>query len=122
MLGEPGAARLAAAEAVSGIRRGQGFWTPGCYAALARAQLALDEPAADITATLDEYADLLTRTGFALLEGELHELRAELARREGLRDEEIAALHRSHACYLQFGMTTQAARMQALIDAGSTVG
>ncbi len=74
-------------------------------------QLALTEPAADITSTLDEYAALLARTGFHLYEGELHELRARLAAREGQEAEKVAALHRAYDGYTRFGMTAQAERV-----------
>ena len=87
------------------------LWNPHSYAVLARAQLALEEPAADIASTLDEYAALLERTGFHLYEGELHELRARLAEREGREAEKVAALHRAYDCYTHFGMTAQAARV-----------
>ena len=53
------------------------------YAVLARAELELDAPAADVARTLDEYAALLERTEFRVFEGELHQLRARLANREG---------------------------------------
>ncbi len=42
---------------------------------LARAQLELRAPAADIASALDEYAELLKRMDFCLFEGELYELR-----------------------------------------------
>jgi hypothetical protein len=93
------------------MRTSQSAWNPHCYAVLARAQLALHEPAADITRTLDEYAALLERTGFHLYEGELHELQAQLAEREGHEAEKTAALQRAHECYTRFGMTAQAARV-----------
>jgi hypothetical protein len=95
------------------MREAEGWWTPTCYAVLARAQLELAEPAADIAATLDEYAALLERSGFQLFEGELHELRARLAEREGQRNDAVAALARAHECYTRFGMTAQAARVAA---------
>jgi len=89
----------------------QSAYNPRSYAVLARAQLALNEPAADIASTLDEYAALLERTGFHLYEGELHELRAQLAEREDRETEKAAALRRAHDCYNRFGMTAQAARV-----------
>jgi hypothetical protein len=103
-LGDVEAARAAAAEGVANIRRAGGFWSPNSYAVLARAQLALHEPSADIAATLDEYSTLLARTGFALFEGELHELRALLADREGQDDVRRAARMAAHAAYNRFGM------------------
>ena len=51
------------------------------------------------------------RTEFHLFEGELHELRARLAEREGREAKKVAALHCAHDCYSRFGMTTQAARV-----------
>ena len=66
---------------------------------LARAQLALSEPAADIVSTLDEYAALLERTEFHLYEGELHELRARLSEREGHEAETVAAVLSAYVCY-----------------------
>ena len=46
--------------------------------------------------------------------GELHELRAQLAAREGLYTERVAALAVAHDCYTRFGMTGQAARITAV--------
>jgi ATP/maltotriose-dependent transcriptional regulator MalT len=106
------AGRAPAEEGVEFIRESIGEWNPHSYAVLARAQLALGEPAADIASTLDEYAALLERTEFHLFEGELHELRARLADREGRPDEQAAALQRAYDCYTRFGMTAQAARVQ----------
>ena len=110
-LGNLAAGRAAAAEGVVSMRESQSAWNPHCYAVLARAQLALGEPTADIASTLDEYAALLERTGFHLFEGELHELRARLADREGHQAEQAAALQRAHDCYTRFGMTAHAARV-----------
>jgi hypothetical protein len=116
-LGDPSAARAAGAEGVAHIRKARGCWSSNSYAALARAQFALHEPSVDIPATLDEYAALLARTGFALFEGELHELGAQLAARDGERDAQVQALHRAHAGYVRFGMTARADRVRALINA-----
>ncbi len=91
-LGNLEAGRAAAAEGVVFMRESQCAWTPHSYAVLARAQLALGEPAADIASTLDEYAALLERTEFHLFEGELYELRARLAEREGRRGREGCSL------------------------------
>jgi adenylate cyclase len=110
-LGNLEAGRAAAAEGVVFMRASQCAYNPHSYAVLARAQLALGEPTADIVSTLDEYAVLLERTEFHLYEGELHELRAQLAEREGREAEKTAALQRAHDCYLRFGMTAQAARV-----------
>lgn len=93
------------------IRTSKGVWNPHSYAVLVRAQLELNEPAADIARTLDEYAALLERTGFHLYEGELHELRARLADREGQEAEKTAALKRARDSYTRFGMTAQALRV-----------
>jgi hypothetical protein len=110
-LGNLEAGRAAAEEGVVLMRTSEGGWNPHRYAVLARAQLELHEPAADITHTLDEYAALLERTGFHLYEGELHELRAQLADREGHQAEKTAGLQRARDCYSRFGMTAQAARV-----------
>ncbi len=110
-LGNLEAGRAVAAEGVMFMRESQSAWNPHCYAVLIRAQLAMNEPASDITSTLDEYAALLECTGFHLYEGELHELRAQLAEREGHVAEKTAALQRAHECYTRFGMTAQAARV-----------
>ena len=114
-LGNPAAGRAAAAESVGIMRETQYAWTVHSYAVLARAQFALREPAADIAATLDEYAALLERTAFHLHAGELYELRARLAEREGHAADRIAALQSAHDCYTSFGMTNQAARIAAAI-------
>jgi len=111
-LGNLEAGRAAAEDGVVFMRESKGVWSPHCYAVLARAQLELGEPAADIARTLDEYAALLERTEFHLFEGELHELRARLADREGHHAEQAAALQRARDCYTRFGMTAQAARVK----------
>ena len=110
-LGNLEASRAAAQEGVEIMREMQGVWNPHCYAVLARAQLALAEPAADIASTLDEYEALLTRTGFHVYEGELHELRAQLFEREGLQAARGTALARARDCYTRFGMLAQARRV-----------
>jgi adenylate cyclase len=110
-LGNLEAGRAAAAEGVAFIRAFQSVRNPHSYVVLARAQLALGEPADDITSTLDEYAALLERTELHLFEGELYELRARLAEREGHEAEKTAALRRAQDCYTRFGMTAQAARV-----------
>ncbi len=115
-LGNPAAARAAAQNGVDCIRSFRSAWHPRSYAVLARAQLALNEPSADIAATLDEYAALLASTGFHLHEGELHELRAQLAKRESRKAEQVSALARAHDSYTRFGMTSQAARVTAAIE------
>ncbi len=111
-LGNLNASRAAAELGIAFMRSSESAWSPHSYAVLARAQLALAEPAVDIAATLDEYATLLTRTGFHLYEGELHELCARLAAREGHHAEQTAALRRAHDCYTHFGMTAHLAGLQ----------
>ncbi len=98
------------------MRKSKYAWSPHSYAVLARAQLALAEPAADIARTLDDYAALLARTEFHLFEGELYELRAHLAEREGPQSERTAALQRAGDCYTGFSMTAQAARVASLLE------
>ncbi|MGH8611652.1 MAG: ATP-binding protein, partial [Gammaproteobacteria bacterium] len=110
-LGDLHAGRAAAQKGVAFMRESKAMWNPHSYAVLARAQLALGEPTADIISTLDEYAALLERTEFHLFEGELYELRARLAEREGREAEKTAALQCAHDCYIRFGMTAQAARV-----------
>ena len=112
-LGNFQASRTAAQEGVTLMRESRSSWEPRCYAVLIRAQLALVEQAVEITATLDEYGALLARTEFALYEGELHELRAQLAEREGHEPEKAAALQRAFDSYTRFGMTAQAERIAA---------
>ncbi len=112
-LGNLDAGRAAAEEGVAFMREAQCAWNPHSYAVLARAQLALREPAADIARTLDEYAALIERTELRLFEGELHELRARHADREGLPAEKAAALSRARDCYTRFGMTARAAQVAA---------
>jgi hypothetical protein len=113
-LGNLDAGRAAAEEGVVLMRTSRIMWIPHSYAVLARAQLELGEPAADIARTLDEYAALLEHAGFHLSEGELNELRAQLADREGRETEKTAALQLASDCYTRFGMTAQAARVVAL--------
>ena len=112
--------RAAAQESVTFMRESQALFNPHGYALLARAQLALTEPAADIAHTLDEYEELLARTEFHVYAGELHELRARLAAREGQHPKCTAALARAYACYTRFNMTEQAARIEALQVSGSS--
>jgi hypothetical protein len=106
------AGRAAAEEGVASMRESGFAYNPRSYAVLGRAQLALGEPAARITSTLDEYAALLRRTEFHLLEGEMHELRACLADREGRHREKALALERAFECYTNLGMTGQATRVK----------
>ena len=110
-LEDPKAGRAAAQDGVVFMRESHSIWNPHSYAVLARAQLELAEPAADISVTLDEYEALLMRTGFHIYEGELHELRAQLAEREGQHVQRAAALARAHDCYSRFGMMVQATRV-----------
>jgi hypothetical protein len=98
------------------MRESNSAMTPHSYAVLARAQLELAEPAADIERTLDEYAALLKRTEFHLFEGELHEIRARLADREDHQAEKVAALQRACDRYTRFGMSTQAARVATVAE------
>ena len=58
----------------------------------------------------------LTRHGYQLFEGELHELRARLAGREGKGAEQAVALRLAHDCYIRFGMTAQAARVAEAME------
>lgn len=80
-LGDLQAARIAATEGIECLRSNGIILQPGAYGVLARVQLALDEPAADIVVTLDEYAAVIARAGLDLYQGELAELRATLAER-----------------------------------------
>ena len=114
-LGNPAAGRAAAQEGVVFMRESKSAWDPHCYAVLVRAQLELGEPAGDISSTLDEYAALLERTGFHLYEGELHELRARLADREGHQAEKASSLERAFDCYTSLSMTQHAARVKGAI-------
>lgn len=84
---------------------------PQGHAMLARAQIALRESAVAIAATLDEYASLLAQMEFHLFEGELHELRAQLADRECHRAEQMASIALARDCYARFGMATHVARI-----------
>ena len=113
-LGQFGAARAAAEAGVRLMRESKCVSHPQSYAMLARAQLALRESAAEIAATLDEYASLLARTEFHLFEGELHELRAQLADREGHHAVQTASLALARDCYAGFGMTAHVARVDGL--------
>ncbi len=103
--------RAAAQAGVDFMRESKSVFSPRGYAVLARAQLALNEPAAVIAGTLDEYEALLTLTGIHVYEGELHELRAQLAESEGQNPARTAALARAHECYTRFGMAAQATRV-----------
>jgi hypothetical protein len=112
-LGDLEAGRAAAEEGVILMRESKSAWSPHSYAVLARAQLELHAPAADITRTLDEYAGLLERMEFHLFEGELYELRGRLAHREGRHVERAVAVQRAYDCYASFGRrppTTRAAQ------------
>jgi hypothetical protein len=118
-LGDPSAGRAAVAQGVSRMKESGSIYRPGVCGVLARAQLALHESAADIRPTLDEYESLLTRTGLRLLQGELHEIRAELAAREGATAERVQALKTAGALYAQMGLTAKANAMRdALSNSG----
>jgi hypothetical protein len=106
--------RDAARQCVAFIRESHSGINPHGYAVLARAQLALHESAADIAGALAEYESVLTHSGFRVYAGELHELRACLAEREGPTRERAAALALAHTGYTRFGRATQAARIDAL--------
>ena len=112
--GNASAAREAALAGVQGMRDMQAVWNPHSYAVLARAQLALAEPTSAISETLDEYEAVLQRTGFHIYDGEMHDLRARLAAREGHEAERSAALARAHDCYTRFGMTERAGRVDGM--------
>lgn len=90
------------------MRESKGAWSPRGYAVLARAQIELRAPAAEIVRTFDEYAALLERTEFRLFEGELYELRGRLADREGRHVEKAVALKRAYACHTSLGSRRQA--------------
>ena len=53
----------------------------GSFGALARIQLALEEPPADVARTLEAYAQAIADTGSRVFERELEELREWLAAR-----------------------------------------
>ncbi|MCP5200684.1 MAG: AAA family ATPase [Gammaproteobacteria bacterium] len=117
-MGNPKAARSAALEGVAFMRDTHSAWNLRSYAVLARAQLALDEPGAAVAATLDEYAGVLERTGFAIYEGESQELRAALAERDGDQAARSTALEQALACYTRFGMDAQAHRVEQELRRG----
>jgi class 3 adenylate cyclase len=81
-LGEPVKARAVAAEGAALLAEretyGFGIWIHGT---LARAQLALEEPTADIERTLDEYTSAIERTGMHLNDRVVAELRELLQER-----------------------------------------
>ncbi len=110
-LGRPGEARAAAAEGVEFIQHNGTFNLPRVYATLARIQLALDEPAAAVEATLADYEKLLARGRYRVMEGPLHEYRATLAERAGDPAACTAALERAHDCYTTCAMTPAAERV-----------
>jgi hypothetical protein len=114
-LGNLAAGRVAGEEGVAFMRESKGVWYPQSYAVLARAQLKLGESASPVAATLDEYAALLERTELHLFEGELHELRASLNKREEKTIEQASASQRAYDCYTRFGMTAQAARVRRIL-------
>ena len=111
-LGNPTASRAAASQGIQFMRNSGCYFNPRAYAVLIRAQLALTEPAGDIAQVLDEYGEVLSRTGFRLLDGEYHELRADLALHEGRLEDRTRALSEAHACYARFGMAAQAERVE----------
>ena len=78
-LGQAQEARRAAAEATALMaERGIYGWSLPAFAALARAQLALDEPVSEVERTLDAYAAAIQHTGMRVFERELAELRTAL--------------------------------------------
>ena len=100
-----------AAEAVAFTERYGTVYVPRQYATLARIQLELDEPAADVERTLARYEKLLERTRFRLIEGPLHEYRAALAERAGDRAARAAALGRAKDVYTACRMARDAERV-----------
>jgi adenylate cyclase len=116
-LGQHRAARASASRAVALMEEREFYYVPRPYAVLARAQMALDEPAEAIGATLDEYAAVLTQRRLRLFEPELHELHARLASSVGEQDRAAAELE--HACrlYRQVGATRHAERLARELEA-----
>jgi class 3 adenylate cyclase/tetratricopeptide (TPR) repeat protein len=110
-LGQLREARATAAEAVAFLERNGTVWVPRQYATLVRAQLALDEPAADVERTLADYERLIEHTRYRLLEGPLHECHALLAERADDRTARAAALGRARDVYTACGMTRDAERV-----------
>ena len=78
---------------------------------LARAQLALGEPAADIARPLTEYVALLERAEYRLFEGELHELRVRLAIAKATKPRRPPPCDAPAIVNTRLGMTAHAARV-----------
>jgi hypothetical protein len=107
-LGRLREARSTAAEGVEFSRRNGNGNVPHVNATLARVQLTLDEPAADVEVTLADCEVLIATGDYRMLEGTLHELRATLAERAGDRAAHTAALERALETYKACGMTPAA--------------
>jgi class 3 adenylate cyclase len=83
-LGHHPDARRAAAELIAlNAARETHFISSPAFGTLARAQLALHEPVADIEQTLDEYSAVLQYTGIRLFDRDLAELRGLISERAG---------------------------------------
>ncbi len=98
-------ARELAREGIAFMEESCSMWRPDVYVLMARAQLALGEPAATITASLATCEEVLLRCGFDVWVGEVYEMRAELAAREHDRAAHDAALAQAYASYRRFGLT-----------------
>jgi hypothetical protein len=115
-LGQLREARATAVEAMVFAESNETYMHPRHYETLARVQLALDEPAAAVEATLGAYEKLIERTRFRMLEGGLHEQRATLAERAGEEAARTAALERARETYAACAMLPDAERMAEMLS------
>jgi adenylate cyclase len=111
-LGHPDRARAAAAEAVEQMQSLAILYWLLPFRDLARAQLALGEPSSEVQRTLDAFAQQIEQTGQRIFEGALHEVRAELAAREGDTAARAAALARAVDADETVGITTHSERLR----------
>lgn len=109
--GEPEAAREAAAGGVAIVDGTRMYWSLHAHAALARAQIQAGDPARSVDTTLDEYDARIEETGYRIYEGDLHEIRAQLAAGQGRADVSARAFGLAAECYMRFGMTDQVSRL-----------
>jgi hypothetical protein len=114
-LGRPDAARAAASEAVEQMQSYAYLYWLIPYRDLARAQLALGEPRVEVEQTLDAFLQTIEQTDQRVFEGLMHELRAELAEREGDSAGRAQSLQHALDAYESFGITAHSDRLRAAL-------
>ena len=109
-VGDLRAARRAAEDAITGTSHS--FLHGGeSWLALARLRIRTDEARDDVEAALVKAAELLHEGGIRIHEPKLHEVRADLARREGDPAAAERELREAHRLFTEMGATGHAERV-----------